>query len=363
MSLTVNPIASLKNLRAKAMGFFLTQRKTSDPAQVVGVDLGQSHLLVLGANRKTEGLEITHFRVEPRPPSLEATSKRLGSIFKEESLDPKNVRIALKGQGTVIRILNFPQMKKDDFASAICYEVEKYIPFKSSEVILDFQILKENIIRGNAKVMEVLLVAAKQSEVYQLLRVLQNADIETKLIDVGAFAIANLVEYLLPEAREGAVGFLDMGTEATTFGILNRGKPVFIREISFGGMDIVKLLKRKLSLEPEAMLSMQQDPSRSTPEYRAVVEQALATFLTEVKLSLGYYADHVPEASPVQMLLLMGGGSHFISDIPFFEQEVKIPARRPEIFTRVEISSNLDAALLKKNQNILPVALGLCLRP
>lgn len=360
MSLTFNPIASLK---AKAVGFFLTQRKTSRPTQIVGIDLGQSHLLVLGLKSKTEGPQITHFRAEPRPPSLEATSERLSSIFKEESLDPKNVRVAFKGQGVVTRILSFPQMKKDDFASSIRYEIEKYIPFKANEVILDFQILRENIPSGNAKVMEVLLVAAKQSEVYQLLRVLQNAELETKQIDVSAFAIANLVEYLLPEAEQGTVGFLDMGTEATTFGILSHGRPVFIREISFGGMDIIKLLKRKLGLEPEAVLSMQQEASRSTPEYRAVVEQALGTFLNEVKLSLGYYADHVSEAGPAQTLLLTGGGSHFISDIHLLEREIKIPAQRPEIFARVGIASNLDAALLKKNEDILPVALGLCLRP
>jgi len=363
VSLTINPIALLKDVRAKAMGFFFTQRKTSQPSQTVSVDLGQSHLMVLGLEKKNENLEIKHFYIEPRPGSLETTSERLHAIFKQENLDSKNVRVGLNGQGVVVRILNFPQMKKDDFASAIRYEIEKYIPFKSSEVIIDFQILKENISGPSGKMMEVLLVAAKQSEVYQLLRVLQNADIETKQIDVSAFAIANFLEYLLPEAREGTIGFLDMGTEATIFGILSMGKPVFIREISFGGVDIVKLLKRKLGLEQEAVRAMQRDASKATPDFHAVVNQALESFLNEVKLSLGYYVNHIADAKPLQSLYLMGGGSHFVSDLNLLEGEVKVPVRHPEIFPRVVFSPHLDADLLKKNEDILPVALGLCLRP
>jgi type IV pilus assembly protein PilM len=201
--------------------------------------------------------------------------------------------------------------------------------------------------------MEILLVAVKQTEIYQLLRIFQNCDIEVKLIDVAAFAVGNFVEFSSPGFKETCFGFLDVGTENTTLGILSRGKPVFIREISFGGADVFKLLNRKLGA----------DATVDSPEYRAVLEQGLETLLSEIKLSMAYYSNHVAGAQPVQTMLVMGGGSRFIPELGMLEQGIKAPVSRPSVFSHIGIHSKLDESLVKKNEDLLPVAVGLCLRP
>lgn len=377
MSSKKSPVVPLKDLSERAMGFFLTfwkriekrgsllsQRslRRSAAVETVGIDLGQAHLLILSLEKAAGKPTITHFRFEPRPASPEAMAERLRLIFSEEHFAAKKVRVAIKSQAIVIRVLTLPQMKKSDLASALQYEVEKYIPFKPSEVIMDFQILAENIPRGSGKAMEILLVAVKQPEIHELLKLFQGAGLQVEVIDVSAFAFANLLQFIAPDSKEQTIGFLDMGAEISTFGILLHGKPVFIRDISFGGVDILKLLKRKLGLEPEAALAVQRNLPTMTPEYRGVVEQALATFLTEIKLSMGYYSDHVTGALPLQKLYISGGGFRFIPEDDFLERAIKIPVLRPEIFSRFDIHSTVDQALLKKNEDILPAALGLCLR-
>ncbi len=345
---------------AKNLGVFKPQPAKS--VRRVAVDLGQSHLIVIAAEKKGAKPEISHFRFEARPESPEAVSNQLREIFKQEGLEIKGVRTALKGQGMVIRHLTFPQMKKEDFSSAIQYEVEKYIPFKSSEIILDFQVLAENISRGNAKFMEVLLVAIKRSEVYQLLGVFQNAGLEVDLIDVAALSISNLLEFACPEGKEKPIGFLDMGAETCTFGILSHWKPLFIRDISFGGIDILKLLERKLGLSREDVLKIQANPSQAPAEYKPVVEQAFSSFISEFKLSLSYYLDHIPGAEPIQTLFMMGGGFRFIPNPEFLEKQIQIPTRRIDLLSHLEFRPKIDRALLKQNEDILPAAVGLCLR-
>lgn len=374
MDLKKDPIVLLKNFQGQAMGFsfklwqtlnqrFLPQNKATEKGGIVAVDIGQSHLLVLALERTNARPLITHFCLEARPASSEATSEKLRQIFKAGDLPSKKIRVALKGQGVVIRILTFPQMKKEDFSSAIRYEIEKYIPFKANEVVLDFQILRDRIPQGNKQVMEVLLVAAKQAEVYQLMRLLQNADLETSLIDVGAFAVANFVESVLPEESKKSLGFLDVGTDTTSLGILHQGKPAFIREISFGGGDVIKLLKRKLSLESENLAALLNDPARQNEEYRAIVDQSLEAFLTELKLTLNYYSNHIAGADPIQTLVVLGGGARFFRNLDLFEKELGVAARRPEALAHVEVDPRLPLDEMKKNQDLLPVALGLCLRP
>ena len=368
-----NLIAQALEIRGKAMGFFLKSWKTlqegtqprgeKTPQERVGVDLGQSHLRVLALEIHENKPRISFLHVEKRPASNEEISKRLRSLFTEKGLASKGIRIALRGQGVVTRILNFPQMKKEDFSSSIKYEAEKYIPFKSDEVVVDFQILNENIQRGNSKFMEVLLVAAKKIEIEQVLSLYQQAGFTVELIDLSAFAVANLIESLIPEAEKASMGFIDMGTENSTFGILLRGKPVFLRDISFGGSDVIKLIRRKLGLEPEAVLNLLENPSKMTAEFRKVVELGLANLLAELKLSLGYYLDHVAGAEPLGQLFVVGGGFRFAQDLKFLEQEINIPLRRLECVSRMEMGPGVDASLVKKNEDLLSVAAGLCLRP
>ena len=373
MSLKQNPVTFLEETKEKVTGFLFNSWKRikqnekiiseKGSAPCIAVDLGHSHILALVLEKRAEKPNLRFFRLETRPSSPESVSELLRGFLKDSGVDSKKVRIAIKGQGSVIRILSFPQMKKSEFAGAIPYELEKYIPFKSDEVIFDFQILNENVVRGNSKMMNVLLVAAKQNEIYELLRLFQNADLEVELIDTAAFALTNLIEFMVPEVKKMPVGFLDIGAETSTFGILIQGQPVLIRGISFGGLDILKLLKRKLGVEPQTFFSKQETLSSLSPDFASVVEQGLAGLQTELKLSIGYYMDHVAGAEVLQKLLVVGGASRFVPNLSYFEQALKIPTHRPDIFSHFDISLQTDSALLKKNQDLLPVALGLCLRP
>ena len=344
-------------------GFLLNQKVPSKPSEINSLEINPSHLLVVGLEKRKSKLLLRHFFLEPCPNSPEAVSSRLAALFTEESLISKNVRIAFKGQGTVIRILTFPQMKKEDFASAIRYEVEKYVPFKPDEIVFDFQILNENIDRGGARIMKVLIAAVKKTDIYQMLKIFQNADLNVGFVGVGALAVCNFIEVISQKSQENSVGFLDMGWETTTVGVLRRGTVNFIREISFGGSDIIKPLKRKFGLEPEAILKLHQDPASLGAEHRAVLDESIQLFLTELKLSLAYYSDHVNDAEPLQSFLVTGTGTRYLTGLDFLKSELKIPVNRPDIFSQLEIYEKLDEKLIRDSEDLLPLPLGLSLRP
>lgn len=329
------------------------------------MDLGQSHLLVMGLEKGAGKPLLTHFflRERPTPSSPETLSDELRAIFKAGDLNPRKVRVAIKGQGVVIRNITFPKMKREEFVGAIGYEIEKYIPFKSSETLFDFQIVREDTAKKDADEMRVLLVAIKQPEIYQLLRIFQNADLQIELVDISAFSFANSIQFLCPEMEQLTSGFLDMGAESSTFGILARGEPIFIRDIPFGGIDMLRIIKRKINLEEAGAMGMLNDASKWTSEFREAMESGLATFVKELKLSLGYYLDRVSGAEPIEKLYLMGRGARFLKNSDFLEKETKIMVHRPDILSKIDLSSFLDGSLVQQNEDLLPIALGLCLRP
>ena len=325
------------------------------PGKIVAVDIGQSHLLLLGVGREAEKIKVTNFHLEPRPSSPEAVSERMKAIFVEEKLEPRSVRTALKTPGMVVRILTFPQMRRSELTSMLQYEVEKYIPFKASEVLLDFDVLEENIDQGGKKCMDIILVAVRRNEVYEIHRMFENAGIQVESISIGAAVLANAIDFAFPQSKKTTVAFLEMGTESTTFGILLNGKPVFVRDISFGGSDIMKMLKRKLGPRAE------KTAGGVSAEYKTTAEQAVGNLLSELKLSLGYYMERIVGARSIETLYVAGGGFRFIADPGYIEEQIKIPVKRAEIFSRIELDSRLDPALIKQNEDLLLSALGLCL--
>ena len=323
-------------------------------SRVIAVDIGQSHFLVLSAE-KGEKINISDFHLEPRPSGPEAISNRIKTLFTEKKLESENVRTLLKSSGMIVRILKFPQMKRQELTSMLQFEVEKYIPFKTNEVILDFDVLEEEIEEAGKKQMEILLVAVKRSEVYEAHQLFEKAGIQVAMINIGAASLINMIEFLSPEIRNQTTAFLEMGAESTTFGILLKGKPVFIRDISFGGTDIRKMVKRKLGSELDTM------PGKMTAEYKAAVEQSLSGLFNELKLSLGYYNDRIPGAQTIETLYVAGGGFRLIPDLHSIEMQLKIPVVRPQLSSKIEVNPHIDPAFIKQNEDLLLPALGLCL--
>lgn len=343
------------------MGFF-SKKRTQSPSQIVAVDLGQSHLLVLATEKKSEGIEISNFRMEKRPSTPELVSSRLREIFRSDNLLTSGVRAGLKSDGTVIRILTFPQMKRSEIESMLQYEAEKFIPFKVSEVVLDFQILKEEIQRGDHQLMEILLIAVKKKEIEGLLSIFQNGGLRLGLLDVCAFSISNLLEFTYPQLASFPISFLDMGVNSSNFGILVKNNPVFIREISYGTTDIFKQLKRKLGISAESLEEKDIVKKMNTPEYQAVIEQSLLSLVNEIRLSLGYYLDHSTGTEPIQSMYVMGGGFRFVPDLKRLSEQCGLPIARPDFFSRFSTGSGVNVDLLKHNEDLIPSALGLCVR-
>ena len=134
-----------------------------------------------------------------------------------------------------------------------------------------------------------------------------------------------------------------------------------MRDISFGGIDLTNLLRRKLGLEPAAIQAT-VERGGEVSEWKPVIEQGVVSLATELKVSIGYYLDHVPSAKPLQGLFLSGGGLRLMGGLESLEQQLKIPTKKLNILSQISADARIDTALLRSNEDLLSVALGLCLR-
>jgi type IV pilus assembly protein PilM len=325
-------------------------------------DYGKSKIVFLEVEKTDAGLKLLKFQKTQRASDPEKDVEVLKQAYESGGYSNPKIRISVKGQGVILRFIQFPQMKLPELRSAISFEIDQYIPFKAHEVIWDVHILDESVPMGSGTGMNVLLVAVKRDDLYSMIQVIQKAGLEIEFIDVDALAAINALEFFNPEAYKNPVAILDIGTEISTLSICQNGKPRFIRDISYGGLDVLKRLKRKLGLTHEQALQQIEVDRVPTPETAAVLKEGLADLVSDLKLSFNYYQDQVQSAESIKTLFIAGGGGYHPIVIETLKNDLGLPTEIMDIQHKIEVGPGLDAEFVKRNAGLLVVSMGLALR-
>ncbi len=291
-------------------------------------------------------------------------SDQIKHFFTQMGFKSRRVSVSLKGQGVVVRFLSFPKMSRADFSSSIRYEAEKYLPFSLSEVNFDYQILNEiNNSSGEAATMNIILVAARKTEVDHLLQVLQGAGLKPDLIDVDILACANAFVQSTPEIKEQCVGILDLGAIDSSFGIVDKGSLVFSRDIAFGGADLTEAIHRKLNVSPEEAFNLQAKLDVNAAEKIAVITEGISRLFQEIKSSITYYYNQRQTEIPLDAIYLSGGFSQ-LSILPkLLQAQVEVPIKTWNPTSQMKIGEEVDKKVLTELIPYLPVSIGLAIRP
>lgn len=352
-----------KSLRLNLSSMLGLSSSPSAASQIrLACDLGGSKIFFLEIQKNASEITIQRYKRIQRPEEGGDILSLLKQGVAEGLFVSPKIRIAVKGQGVIIRFVQFPAMTDEELRGAISFEAEKYIPFKSDEVVVDYHILDSQVPSDHGKMMNVLLVAAKRDEIYKTIEMYQNAGLQVELIDIDALAFMNAVEFLYPEEGSKALGILDFGTELSTLGICKGGKPLFIRDVSFGNQDLAKRVKRKLSLTIQEFRA-KLDSTQKNDDLQAAFREIIAPFASEIRISLDYYKDQISGAEPPQTILLSGviGGHPLMASL--LSQELGgVQIRGLEVLKKVRLGEGVSLEDLKNYEAVLPVALGLCLR-
>lgn len=344
-------------------GLTVAKPKNTGPQINLACDFGKSKIVFLEVETSAGGMTLNKFNKTQRSADKAKDAEVLKQAFDAGGYKTNRVRISVKGQGVVLRFIQFPQMKKEELRSAISFEVEQYIPFKSPEVVWDFHVLDENIpLTSGGNGMNILLVAVKRDELYMTIQTFQAAGLEIELIDVDALAAINAFEYFQPDKFKQPAALLDIGSEISTLSVILDGKPRFIRDVSYGGLDIIRKLKRKLGLTHEQAVQQIEVDREPAPEALGVLKEALSDLVSELKLSINYYLDQVPGAEPIKTLLLSGGGGYHPIVLPTLSTDLGLTVESMDVMTTLKFGPEVDAQVVQKNLSLLPVSLGLCAR-
>ncbi|MBD3426181.1 MAG: type IV pilus assembly protein PilM [Candidatus Omnitrophica bacterium] len=256
--------------------------------ETVGLDIGSYAIKAVSVKKEGENNILTAYNIKKIPfGAKESDTKQLiAETFDEIDLHPEEVNLGFSGPSVIVRFIDLPKMNKEQLASALNFEAEKYIPFNVNEVVMDFIMLGDSPEAGK---MRVLLAAAKKDLVESKVRLLEELGMHINILDIDSLAMFNAFMASNPVEETGSA-FFHSGHSQTDMLITVGKEPCFMRQVQIGGRDIYKAISKDMDIPAEKAEELLLGPEAGD---REAVERAAQSILDdivrEMQLSFGYF--------------------------------------------------------------------------
>ncbi len=315
---------------------------------MVGLDIGSSAVKAVALRRGRGGWSLVAAGEAPLPEgSLQdgaaaeptAVSEAVNSLFDTLKMRRARVAAALSGHAVIVKRLSLPAMSQAELNEAIPWEAEQYIPFDLSEVQLDFQVLNSGTDAAKTS-LDVLLVAAKRDRIDDRTGVILQTGRRPAVLDIEAFALANAYQMNYPERNDQLAALVHVGRAVTIVCLLERGEPVFTRDISIGGQIHLEAIERELGpsgvdqLAARRILHGQFPDDLSADQVAAILREASAQLVLEVRKTVDFYRATAP-VEKVNRIVLSGGAYQAVGLVDLLAHEFDAPVDVFDPFRRV----------------------------
>ena len=227
----------------------------------VGLDIGSNQIKVAELRRSGNQLQVVAMGVAPTP--LEAYDKSeiidpqlLGTavknLLKQAGITSKEVVSSVSGQSAVVvRVIEVQQMSPSELAENMKWEVERHVPFATSEMVIDWTPIERPEGLSEGQNMEVLLAVAQQDMIDRHVEMLNAAGLKPKSIDVEPLALCRTLLDIDPQQSQTGhtVTILNLGASYTEVGIYRDKLLTFPRTLPVAGDSLTRAIAQGLGVD------------------------------------------------------------------------------------------------------------------
>jgi type IV pilus assembly protein PilM len=292
----------------------LRARKGGGGLTVAGVKIGQSTISVAVAEQRAGVDELTRLARRPLQPGVvvdgevkdvPALAKALETLWAEEGLPRKNVRLGLFGSRIGVRPVDIVGIEEaDQFANAVRFKAHEVLPIGVHESVLDFRVLSERVNETGERVRRTLLVVAPRDQVLPYVEAFRTARIGLAAVDIDALALLRAFvdpgQPGLTTAEDSAAVVVAMDREGSTLLVAGGGQCDFTRAFDWGGnlvaAGVAEQLEVSLDQAWDVLESLARHGAAGKPvedeqgrQAAEVVRARLVPFARELVSSLQFY--------------------------------------------------------------------------
>lgn len=191
----------------------------------------------------------------------------------------KNAVLAVGGQLSFMREVNFPKLPPEELAEAIKWDIPKYVPYEPDSYEFDYAITGQDTATGDLRV---LIVASPKEVVRQLTQVVKDAGLTPLAVDIESMAV-----YRTMTGAENSM-VLDVGSASTQISLFQQGYPVFNRIVQGGFWEARAGEKEAAAVKLDDMLSELAQEVRRTAQFftqqskRVTIDKVVVTGAIEL---------------------------------------------------------------------------------
>ncbi|MFH1397532.1 MAG: pilus assembly protein PilM [Candidatus Omnitrophota bacterium] len=328
---------------------------SKSPDSALGLDIGNLNVKLFKAGSLKN--KVFSFAAVPIQPEG-STEKIIGAIKEAHRLlnaDTNKVNISLCGSNVLVRYVVLPQMKDADIRKSLDFELEKYIPYKKEDTVIDFCVLKRLV---NNKAM-ILLAASERRVIQDRVNLVREAGLEVDSINIDCLALFNTFKFIYPDFK-GVVGLLDVGYKMTKLVVLDNGIPHFSRDIESGRYNVLQLLGNKMSLPINKAEEFEMGLLGNSPEnIMEIVGSYIRHLVNELLLSFEYCERDL--AKKVERVSLTGGGSNTKGLSVELQKILTIPVDFLDLNHTLKVAPSSGSRASLNNVANLAVSMGLAI--
>lgn len=342
----------------------------SKKIEPIALDIGSTFIKLVQLKGANKNYQLVKFGMVPLPPEVIVEGAvmdagRVVEAIKEllttHKVTTREVVISVSGSSVIIKRVAVADMSDEELAESIKWEAEQYIPFSIDDVNVDFQKLGPGAAEGQA---DVLLVAVKKDKINDYVNLVKEAGLEPVVMDVDAFALANMYE-LNYDIAAGITALLNIGASVMNINILKDGASIFTRDITVGGNRYTEALQRDFGLtyeDAEKVKRGEGAEGADKEQIDAVMSSVTDDIVSETQRSFEFFRS-TTGSDRVSRVLVSGGCARVGNFSKVLSERLEIPVEVSNPFKNIKVDAKrFDAALIAESAPLSAVAVGLAIR-
>jgi len=341
-----------------------------------GLDIGDLSLKIVQFKKIGKNFILSSYLKEEIPAGLihrgeVQDEEKLVRVIQEslpkvkgEPLLSNQVVCNLPEEKVFLRIIQLPQMKKEEINEAVKWEAEAHIPLSLSEAYLGWQIIKP--IFNHLDHVDILVAAAPRRLVESYLSFLKKSGLQPAALEPESAAVVRSL--LRPDDLKPTV-IVDLGATGANFVIFSASTIRFTSRIpAISGQAFNQAISQRLNISEAKANQLKIKAGLDKTKEKGEVYQALLPIIDNLAKQISEYVDfyhnhathiHGPDGA-VGKVVLCGGDSLLINLAPFLKEQLKLPVETANPFINIPRCSGIELA--ERESLSSGIVIGLALR-
>lgn len=318
---------------------------------ILGIDLGTYSIKVAHVEAGFRKTRLLALHERPLPPPLDAPAgdasgagaasevepllsrqvRALKALVDEQGLRPEMAAAALS-EAITLRVVSVPLSDPKKIEQVLPFELEGQLLGEVADHVVGYTLAETSEKgEGGAGGAKVVVAAAPQKTVREVLGTLEQIGMEPRLLGAAALSCAPLLSPIQGSADPwpSPVAILDLGHTSTQLCVVRRQADgevaaTFARTIARGGTHLTQALARALRVDLAEAERRKHAADLSVPDPAAeVLRQHLRPLIRDLRQTLASHTALYGEAP--RQLLITGGGARMHGLAFFLQEALELP--------------------------------------